>query len=320
MVLPVVRAIASRWYGFYYYVPSFRETMDKVSSRLASVVRLHLGSRCHPGTGLAYRPQRVLHLYEYEASGACREVRETLSMLDLDYVCLPCPLEDPLAETLAREGRWRLDAREKGGNGLLPMLLDPDTLALVSGPDIVPYLWENYGPLCGELDVTVVQNYGPLCGELDVTVVQNYGPLCGELHVTVVQATGLVVATGLAATGLVVPGSKEAAARVPRILYAEVSLQGSPVQNFSRDPSFEETFAYGVTCHRALSTILVQIFSRDPSFEETFAYGVQKFSRDPSFEETFAYGVTGEPGDAIVGRVSVPLSEKDVVKEHDVVN
>ena len=37
------------------------------------------------------------------------------------------------------------------------MLLDPDTLALVSGPDIVPYLWENYGPLCGELDVTVVQ-------------------------------------------------------------------------------------------------------------------------------------------------------------------
>ena len=36
------------------------------------------------------------------------QVRETLSILDLDYVSLPCPLEDPLAETLSREGRWRL--------------------------------------------------------------------------------------------------------------------------------------------------------------------------------------------------------------------
>jgi hypothetical protein len=83
-------------------------------------------------------------------------------MLDLDYVCLPCPLEDPLSETLAREGRWRLDVRVQGGGGRLPILLDPNTLALVRADDIVPYLWETYGPLCGELDVTVVQATG-LC-------------------------------------------------------------------------------------------------------------------------------------------------------------
>ena len=38
------------------------------------------------------------------------------------------------------------------------MLIDPNTDdTIVYGDEIVPYLWEAYGPLYGELDVTVVE-------------------------------------------------------------------------------------------------------------------------------------------------------------------
>ena len=91
------------------------------------------------GTRSAYRPEKLLRLYEYEASSECprgaqtrpprasarqtsltafaAKVRETLSMLDLDYVCLPCPLEDPLSETLAREGAGGLMLASKAAAG-----------------------------------------------------------------------------------------------------------------------------------------------------------------------------------------------------------
>ena len=48
-------------------------------------------------------------------------------------------------------------SQAKGGKAELPMLIDPNTDAVLHAEDIVPYLWETYGPLQGEIDVTVVE-------------------------------------------------------------------------------------------------------------------------------------------------------------------
>jgi glutathione S-transferase len=40
---------------------------------------------------------------------------------------------------------------KKIGRGSVPLLVDPNTDAIVHEAEIVPYLWETYGPLLGEL-------------------------------------------------------------------------------------------------------------------------------------------------------------------------
>ena len=51
------------------------------------------------GGGLFLMSEVPLYRHPMNICGARSQVRETLSILDLDYVSLPCPLEDPLAET-----------------------------------------------------------------------------------------------------------------------------------------------------------------------------------------------------------------------------
>lgn len=43
------------------------------------------------------------------------------------------------------------------GKVQLPLLIDANTDAVLHAEEIVPYLWETYGPLLGEIDVTVVE-------------------------------------------------------------------------------------------------------------------------------------------------------------------
>jgi len=54
-----------------------------------------------------------------------------------------------------KAGRWKLEAHEKGGaRNEVPLLIDPNTQSMLHAEEIVPYLWETYGPLLGEIDVT----------------------------------------------------------------------------------------------------------------------------------------------------------------------
>lgn len=65
-----------------------KRTLDVLTACAASAVRLGAGIYATRGTR---QPEKMLILYEYEACGYCRYVRETLTELDLDALILPCP-------------------------------------------------------------------------------------------------------------------------------------------------------------------------------------------------------------------------------------
>ena len=64
------------------------------------------------------RPEKLLKLYDMEASPYCRLVREVLTELDLDVLILPCP---------AGGTRYRLEAERIGGKQQFPLLIDDNT-------------------------------------------------------------------------------------------------------------------------------------------------------------------------------------------------
>ena len=111
-----------------------RRAAERGTSLIASVVRAGNGSRVH-GTGA--RPEKRLVLYEMENCPHSRQVREALSMLDLDADVRPCP---------HGEKRHRGELTEIGGKEQIPLLVDPNTMAVVyeSGA-IIDYLYEHYG-------------------------------------------------------------------------------------------------------------------------------------------------------------------------------
>lgn len=83
------------------------------------------------------RPEKPLHLYEFEACPFCRKVREALTVLDLDAVIHPCPRGGP---------RFREEVRRKGGKAQFPYLVDPNTdQAMYESDDIIRYLASRYG-------------------------------------------------------------------------------------------------------------------------------------------------------------------------------
>jgi hypothetical protein len=141
-----------------------------------------------------------------------------MCVLDLDYICLPCPAEHSVHSPTPRYGRWKMEAQAKGGSVELPLLLDPNTDTAVHGAQIVPYLWETYGPLYGEIDVTVV--------EAKNLPNRPQGTRSGP--------------------GMLMGCSRQC--------YAEVVLVGCPVpplstevKPYTLDPNFDETFSYGIT-------------------------------------------------------------------------
>jgi glutathione S-transferase len=81
-------------------------------------------------------PEKTLELYEFESCPYCRKVRDTLSEMDLNYLCHPC----------ARGSRNRLVVMELGGKQQFPFLVDPNTgRQMYESEDIITYLAETYG-------------------------------------------------------------------------------------------------------------------------------------------------------------------------------
>ena len=108
--------------------------VDVATSLLASSARIGAGVMVgHLGA----RPDKLLELYEFEASPYCRKVREALSILDLDAMIYPCP----------REGkRFRPVVQERGGKLQFPWFVDPNSgISLYESDEIVKYLFRMYG-------------------------------------------------------------------------------------------------------------------------------------------------------------------------------
>jgi len=83
------------------------------------------------------RPEKVLELYDIEASPYCRLVRELLTELDLDVMILPCP---------SGGKRFRAEAEKLGGKQQFPLLVDENThTVLYESADIIEYLTRTYG-------------------------------------------------------------------------------------------------------------------------------------------------------------------------------
>ena len=82
------------------------------------------------------QPEKLLELYDIEASPYCRLVREALTELDLDAMIYPCP---------ARGTRFRPKVKELGGKHQHPFLVDPNTGdKLYESADIIDYLRRTY--------------------------------------------------------------------------------------------------------------------------------------------------------------------------------
>lgn len=82
------------------------------------------------------RPEKLLKLYDMEASPYCRLVREVLTELDLDVLILPCP---------AGGTRYRLEAERIGGKQQFPLLIDDNTgTVLYESAEIAEYLARTY--------------------------------------------------------------------------------------------------------------------------------------------------------------------------------
>lgn len=85
------------------------------------------------------QPEKILELYEFEASPYCRLVREVLTELDLDARIYPCPQGGT---------RFRPSAIERGGKPQFPFLIDPNTdTRLHESADIIDYLRATYAGL-----------------------------------------------------------------------------------------------------------------------------------------------------------------------------
>lgn len=84
------------------------------------------------------RPNKPLHLFEFEACPYCRRVREAVTMLDLDVIFFPCPKNGLV---------YRKYVMEKGGKARFPYMEDPNTgFAGYESTDIIQYLYKTYGP------------------------------------------------------------------------------------------------------------------------------------------------------------------------------
>ena len=74
-----------------------------------------------------------MKLYQYEACGYCRKVRQRLSDLLLPYESIPVPIPQHL----------RTEVLEVSGQHLVPVLVDGDVI-LTDENDIVAYLDKTY--------------------------------------------------------------------------------------------------------------------------------------------------------------------------------
>ena len=110
-------------------------TIDALVNLLAGTVRGWRGTTAFAPPDR--HPEKLLKLYDIEASPYCRLVREVLTELDLDVLVLPCP---------AGGTRFRPEAEAVGGKRLFPLLVDDNTgTHLYESADIIDYLEATYG-------------------------------------------------------------------------------------------------------------------------------------------------------------------------------
>lgn len=109
-------------------------TLSVTSSFAATISRFPAGLVV---SHLGPRPDKLLELYDIEASPFCRKVREALSILDLEAMIFPCP----------RKGnRFRPRASELGGKQQFPYFVDPNhDVRMFESDDIIAYLFRVYG-------------------------------------------------------------------------------------------------------------------------------------------------------------------------------
>lgn len=84
------------------------------------------------------RPEKPLHLFQFDACPFCRKVREAVSILDLDVIVFPTP----------KGGRvYRQYVQTIGGKSQFPYIEDPNTdFSSYESDTIIKYLYETYGP------------------------------------------------------------------------------------------------------------------------------------------------------------------------------
>jgi len=110
-------------------------TIDALVNVLAGTVRGWRGTAAFAPPDR--RHEKLLKLYDIEASPYCRLVREILTELDLDVLVLPCPVGG---------SRFRPEAEAIGGKQQFPLLVDDNTQRhLYESADIIDYLAETYG-------------------------------------------------------------------------------------------------------------------------------------------------------------------------------
>lgn len=93
------------------------------------------------------RPDKPLHIFEFEGCPFCRKVREAISILDLDVIFFPCP----------RNGTtYRTYVINNGGKAQFPYIEDPNTGYTGYESDyIIRYLYKTYGPKDANVPMTL---------------------------------------------------------------------------------------------------------------------------------------------------------------------
>jgi len=108
--------------------------LDVATSTAATLARVGAGLSVG---ALGKRPEQPLELYEFESCPFCRQVREALTILDLEAWIFPCPKNGP---------RFRAHVKRVGGKAQFPWLVDPNTgKTLYESDEIVRTLFAEYG-------------------------------------------------------------------------------------------------------------------------------------------------------------------------------
>ena len=109
--------------------------LNTLTAGLSSMVRPK-GGRVRPGCEDRSQPDELLVVYNFEISPYCRKVRETLCSLNLDYE----------VRNVAKKSTRRPELVERGGQMMVPYLIDPNTgTEMYESDDIVAYLEQTYG-------------------------------------------------------------------------------------------------------------------------------------------------------------------------------
>jgi len=109
-----------------------------VTSTLATLARARTGIQVLPEIASCKRPEKLLTLYLKESCPWSRQVREGLSILDIDSRIQPCPKEGTV---------FRPELKKLGGKEQVPFLVDPNSDSKIyESSEILKHVFNKYGP------------------------------------------------------------------------------------------------------------------------------------------------------------------------------